>query len=247
MGTEERRKELNKLRKDELIETVIKGEELERRLNERIDKLECVVESLVRKFEQKCEPSEQPCDFKRRLVEVERNLYLTDQYERRDCVELVGIPDNIPQDDLEGVVINAFGVAGITVEPRDFQACHRLRNKSTVIAKMTNRKDVQALLRAKKSLRVLNPVGRKKLNLSDEAKVYVNESLCGPFRYLLGKCNALFKKNFLAGFWTRNGCIKVKLISDNEDEGQVVDISHIEDLFKLFGNDLIASLVKPKQ
>ena len=252
MGSEERKKELNKLRKDELIDKLIQSEELERRLNTRIDKLESVVGSLIDKFEQSLidnfeQKSEPTCDFKNRLVQVERNLFLSDQYERRDCVELVGIPDNVQQKDLENVVIDAFAVAGVTVVPRDFQACHRLKNKSTVIAKMTNRKDVQSLLIAKKLLREPNDEGRKKLNIDAGAKIYVNESLCGPFRYLLGKCNALYKRKQLAGFWTRNGCIKIKLNSDNsDDEGAIVSISHIEDLHKIFGSDVVESLFKPR-
>ena len=216
------------------MELLMKSEELETSLNSRMDKLFTMIESIEKK-----------CDFNKRLVEVERKISLADQYERRDCIEVVGIPSDVPQEELEGTVIAVCALAGVQVVPRDIQACHRLKGKQTVITKFTNRKDVQSILREKKKLRNIDEEGRNMLNINDDVSIYINESLCGPFRYLLGLCNVLFKRKTISGFWTTNGVLKIKLFSDDpSNEGVITSISHVEDLNILFGHDLVAGLFK---
>ncbi|NQY31462.1 MAG: hypothetical protein HRT69_18595 [Flavobacteriaceae bacterium] len=233
---EKRTKELNKKKKEELVDLLIKSEDLETRLNEKI-------ENLYKLFEEKLNTKRV---FESRLIEVERNISLNNQYERRDTIEIVGIPDNIPQKDLEKSVVDVFSVAGVEVVPRDFQAVHRLKgkNQNTVIAKLTNRKDAQAIIYNRKKLRNLSDEDRVKLHVSEDSKIYINESLCGPFRYLLGKSNAMFKKKMISGFWTANGCLKIKLNNDDKGEGAIAPISHIADLYYLFGKDQIDGLKK---
>ena len=86
-----------------------------------------------------------------------------------------------------------------------------------------------------------------KLNIPGTQKVYINESLCGPFRYLMGKCNSLFKRKHISGFYTINGCVKIILLAaEGDTEGVTAPVSHIQDLYYLFGTDLIDSLKKGK-
>ena len=117
-----------------------------------------------------------------------------EQHSRRECFELVELPNNIDKDKLENAVVKTFQVAGINVGRRNFHAVHRLAEQRVVIAKLTNRRDAIDILRQKKKLWTLHAEDQWKLN---SQKIYVNESLCPKYRQLLGKCNALWEENTL--------------------------------------------------
>ena len=151
-------------------------------LSARLDKLE-------RLFSQKNQSD--------RIIELERQLYSQQQYSRRETLEFVGIPDYIEGRNIKKKVVELCVFAGVPVEERSFQAVHRLKNSNTVIAKFVHRKDAINVLRNKKKLRETDLAAKKKLNL--KGKVYVNESLCKPFRRLFGICNSLFKKKVIKG------------------------------------------------
>ena len=145
-------------------------------------------------------------------------------------MELVGLPDNTNDGDLEDAVIKTFEEAGVKVTKRSFHAIHRLRNKKMVEAKLVNRRDALALLRNKKKLRELSPDGKRKLKTS---KVYANESLCPSYKRIIGKCNALLKKKYIASFYT------VK-ITNEANSGNVTNVVyHEEDLLEIFGKDIV--------
>ena len=173
-----------------------------------------------------------PLSILLRTIHIEKRLAEQEQYTRRECVELVGLPENIDGGDLENAVIDAFEEAGVRLEKRDFHAVHRLRNKKVVIAKLVNRRDATVILRNKKKLRELNNDAKKKLKSN---KIYVNESLCPAYRRILGKCNALAKKGKLVSFFTINGKIKIKITA----EGRPIEITHEVDLIELFGCEII--------
>ena len=59
----------------------------------------------------------------------------------RECVELVGLPENTNSEDLEDLVVKASEVAGVTEKKRDFHEIRCLPNKKIVIAKLVNRRD----------------------------------------------------------------------------------------------------------
>ena len=61
-----------------------------------------------------------------KLVEVETQLQLNDQYSRELNVEFCGIPTNITQGNLQNSVINICDKIGVHVEEGDIQACHRM-------------------------------------------------------------------------------------------------------------------------
>ena len=169
-----------------------------------------------------------------RMIATEKQITEQEQHSRRETVELVGLPDNTNDGELEDAVIKTFEEAGAKATKRSFHAIHRLGNKKMVIAKLVNRLDALALLTNKKKLRELSPYGKRKLKTN---KVYVNESLCPSYKRILGKCNALLKKKYITSFYTVNGKIKITYKANNGNVTTVV--IHKEDLFKIFGKDII--------
>ena len=78
------------------------------------------------------------------------------QYSRRECVELVGLPEDTHGEN-----------AGVNVVKRDFHAFHRLGNSKIVIAKLVNWRDAIKILRNKKKLHELP---RNSLRILDSFK-----------------------------------------------------------------------------
>ena len=76
----------------------------------------------------------------KRTVDLERKMPELEQYSCRECVELIGLPEDNRGEELENSVVLAFEIAGVNVEKRDFHAIHRLGNSKIVIAKLVNRR-----------------------------------------------------------------------------------------------------------
>ena len=229
-------KSLNSLKKDELIIYIA---EQEQRNNELLENMAGELTSLKNEVTLLRDISVIQNDFNSRLVDVERRLSLQEQYSRRECVDVVNIPEEIEDDDLESTVIEVFKTAGVHVQPRDFHAIHRKKNKSIVIAKFVNRRDAIAILRAKSFVRNFNNETKDRLKLDTDKKIYINESLFPSFSRLMAISNQLFKDKKISSFYSVNGLIRVKL-----PDGGTAPISHLEDLRKLFGRETIVNIMK---
>ena len=254
---------LDKLHKDDLIKIIKKQDAKEKMLmdlietfkNEmgdmrsKIDKLENSQNNHyeVGDIHQRITELENNKINELRMIQLERHVYDQQQYSRRECVEFVGISDNVGQEDLEKTVIDIFDKAGVKVTNRDFHAVHRLNNKSTVIAKLVNRKDAVAIFKERKLFRDLTQEAKNDLNI--DKRLYVNESLCGAYRVLQGKCNALFKLHRIVGFYTSNGTIRIKTGGRKNEKGEWVGcdvsrVTHVSDLESKFGKTFMDTLVR---
>ena len=77
-----------------------------------------------------------------------------EQYSRRECIELVVLPNKINGKDLDNAVVKTFQVAGINIRRRNFHAVQRLADQRVMIAKLTNRREAMDLLRQKKKFKL---------------------------------------------------------------------------------------------
>ena len=86
-------------------------------------------------------------------MEIEKQLSDQEQYTRRECVKLVGLPTELHGDQLEDHVVDVLRTAGAQVNKRSFYVIHQLKNKNVMIAKLVNRWDALSVLREKKGSR----------------------------------------------------------------------------------------------
>ena len=228
-------KSLGSLKKDALILYIA---EQEHRNSELLQNMANEITSLKGEITALRDASTIQSNFSSRIVDVERSIALQEQYSRRECVDIVNIPEEIDDSELEHMVVEIFKSAGVKVNKRDFHAIHRKKGNKTVIAKLVNRRDTIDILRAKGFVRNFSPDIKKHLKLHTDTKIYVNESLCSSFSKLLGISNRLFKKKIIGGFYTVNGLLRLKLI-----DGSTAAISHVVDLRKLFG-DVVDTIIK---
>ena len=107
---------------------------------------------------------------------LERMCAANEQSSRPECLEISGIPDSTPNNNLQETVLKIFNETGVTVNSRDVEACHRLNQKANpkkVIIKLSKRKDVARVMNNKKKLKSMKP---QNIGLLSGCRIYINEN-----------------------------------------------------------------------
>ena len=179
---------LGKLNKKELITILLSlKSKVESASNEALDQ----VRQLNQKFESESSVVKQANSFlSKRLVDEERQCWASAQdSRRRKCLEVVGIPDCVQNNELEDKVLTIFKKISSEVSPRDIEACHRLKkDNDRVIVKFSRRKDCEQIMSAKKDLKHLK---MQEFGLPGNRSIFTNVSLCPYYRMLWSKCKRL--------------------------------------------------------
>ena len=115
----------NTVEQDKIIE------ELRREIQEINEKLERLTSAPMESYN----PHNK---MKPRIIELERRLAEQEQYSRRECMEIVGLPDDTTDDELKDLVVDTFATAGVAVDRNSFHANYRLKNRKIIIAKLIN-------------------------------------------------------------------------------------------------------------
>ena len=145
-----------------------------------------------------------------------------------ECLEVVGIPDSVQNNELEDKVLTIFKKIGSEVSPRDIEACHRLKkDNDRVIVKFSRRKDCEQIMSVKKDLKHLK---MQEVGLPGNRSIFINTSLCPYYRMLWSKCKRLHDLGKISNFYISSGTIKVK-ISENRNP---ISITHTQDFVKYF-------------
>ena len=72
-----------------------------------------------------------------------------EQYSRTDCIELVGLPNNIDGKVQENAVLKTFQLVEINIGRQNIHAVHRLADQQVVIVKITNRHEKKEITNIK--------------------------------------------------------------------------------------------------
>ena len=78
-----------------------------------------------------------------KVIGMERNMHRLEQYSRRECREIAGIPSSITNDLFEEHILLIFEKIDVVLGAMDIVACHGLGKTDRVIVKLLNRKDSQ--------------------------------------------------------------------------------------------------------
>ena len=146
------------------------------------------------------------------IYEIEKDIIDLQQYIRRNNVEICGIPNSVPDKDLEKKVIEIASTLNVRLSPGDIEACHRLKDRKKkdgepkrTIFRFVNRKACDDLHSSKKKLKENNVSNKLKKMGLDQGKIYVNNNLRPYNKFLWGKCKLLLSKNLIDRFWVFNG------------------------------------------
>ena len=165
-----------------------------------------------------------------KIYELEKDLYATQQYSRRENIEISGIPADIENRDLENFVIHRVlrKIGLFQLEPYEIVACHRL-GKSTqtrpanVIVRFMNRK------RAHEAI-------QNRFNLKDfpELKnMFIVENLCPKYKSIFERCKELKTEGKIKAVWSYNGTVHYETELNRNVRGtKVFHLDALNDTFK---------------
>ena len=134
-----------------------------------------------------------------RVATLERNHWQNAQYQRRNNIEIVGIPTSVEDNNLEETVCSIFKAIDVIVKPEEVEACHRLpysrkedkSNPKRSIIKLVNRKKCEQALANRKKLK---DVDMTDLKFEVDTRIFLNDSLCPYYRGIYGKCKSLYRE-----------------------------------------------------
>ena len=88
------------------------------------------------------------------ITTLERQCWANNQYSRRECLEISGIPENIENKDLENLTLQIFEKIDVSVDPGNVD-CHWVKTQLSkkVIIKLCRRKDANKIRSEKKKLK----------------------------------------------------------------------------------------------
>ena len=156
---------------------------------------------------------------------VERQCWANAQYSIRECLEVVGIPYSIKIQDLKGKVCSFFNRVGVSVNPDDIEACHRLYNGKKMVVKFSKCKLCQQFLREKKEL--------KNVDLASLIfrKAQLSMKVCAPITECYGtNVRSSGNKKLIYTYFTSNGNIQYRI----RENGNFHTVTQITDFKKNF-------------
>ena len=163
----------------------------------------------------------------KRVEYLERIQMISQQYNRRESIELSGIPLTVNDNELEEKCVKIIqDVTGRGIPEWQVHACHRLKNRNKVIIRFVTRKIPDRALHHRKYLK---DIDKTKYGLDQNTQIYFNESLCPKMNYLFYKVRCAWKDQKLNSYNLWKGRLTVKI----EENDEQILITHINDLFKL--------------
>ena len=146
---------LNFLKKTQLVQKILdlKGKVVvDADLNKPCEKTERLTESMNQIVAENNVMKNVNQKLEEKIVYLEKNQAKGEQYSHRNNIEISGIPNRIPDEDLENTIISICKDSGVEVDSRDIEGCHKLplsRNSrgqdKRVMVKFVNRKHLEAL------------------------------------------------------------------------------------------------------
>lgn len=171
--------------------------------------------------------------LRKRVAELEARQDETDQYSRRNTLEIQGIPYQ-KNEDVVGIVKMVGRALDYPIDDMKIDACHRLRSRDAsgkppgIIVRMVRRIDAEGLLQKR---RVKRNLSTHDLGMTESLAqvVYVNESLSPARRRLLAAARQVKRDKAYTYLWIRAG--KIFLRKNQGDPVKV--LTAMDDLNKL--------------
>ena len=166
------------------------------------------------------------------VTSLKRQCWANNQYTRRECLEITGLPENTENGNLEDLTLKVLNEIGVNIDSRNVEDCHWVKTQGPkkVIIKFSRRKDANKVRTDKKKLK-----GKNLTSLGINKPIYISDSLCTYYKKIWTKCKKLHDNQVIHAFWISNGSIKLKV----SETGNVHIVTHDVDLEVLIpGNSL---------
>ena len=84
------------------------------------------------------------------ITTLKRSLHAQEQYSRRECLEIVGIPVSITDKNLQETVCNILNEIDVPCGSEDLEDCQRIKGDRTIVKFSSRRKSSEVLCKKKK-------------------------------------------------------------------------------------------------
>ena len=142
-----------------------------------------------------------------------------EQYTRRDCLEIRGIPlpEDLRVEDTNNIVLQLSQKMGIPLERNDISVSHRIRSSRAsvdpaIIVKFVRREMRERLYRSRKRLKSITTAD---LGFSVDKKIFINESLTPKNKELFKDCLKFKNDKSYKFLWTNAGKIFLRRNADS--------------------------------
>lgn len=155
------------------------------------------------------------------------------QYQRRDCLEVTGIP-MVPMEDTKSLVVELATAIGVEVYEEDISTAHRLPNtkrvKDRLIVKFIRRDKREEFYKKRSNIKGKNTSCLPSVkshygqNISSHANIHINESLTAYRKRLFGMVNDFKKIHKHKFLWTSSG----KILLRENDNSRIYTFTTVE-------------------
>ena len=167
------------------------------------------------------------------IEELYDSIGTLEQYSRKNSIEIVGIPENVCEN--EEAVLKIAAALNVQVKAEDIDICHRVKRKksSPIIARFISHKVKRALYKNRVQLKnvkmsQLFPSASAAARVTSD-RIFINENLTVNRRKLLKLANDKKADGLVLGVWTVDGKVFVK----TSPEGRPIRIYEEADLDNL--------------
>ena len=132
-----------------------------------------------------------------RVVALERQCWGNNQYSRRECLEITGVPDSISDDDMEETTIKIFDKLNVAIDPSNIEDYHWLKSNGPkkVIIKSARHKYANLIRKNKIKLKGMNLC---LIGINNPA--FMSDSLCSYHKMLWRKCKKVWSSKYIHAF-----------------------------------------------
>ena len=236
---------LNKLNKSDLVKYALKVSNLTDLINSLSSKIDSLNDRITKTESEVaiCKNAnallKEHIDFvESRMKRLERLEYQNGQYLRNRQVEIKKFPADVDDATLKEKVCEVLSLTGSVIVPDDIDKCHRMSNNANVIIEFKQREKRDHMLRNRKNLKLKT----QELTDLECLEIMILESLSPIYATLDFVCRRLKKDQHLSDTWFFNGKLWVLEIGNPTK----VNISHMCDLYTMFGVELVDSYLVRK-
>ena len=146
-------------------------------------------------------------ELKSRVEKLETKMDTAEQYSRRNCLRVAGVPEN-PSEDTDGYILSLSRAIGAEVTLDDIERSHRVGpiregQRRDIIVKFSSYRNRRKVYGARTKTKECGYMG-----------VFINEDLTKPRNKILLKARKMVKEKHLSSAWSSDGTI---LVRDKED------------------------------
>ena len=167
----------------------------------------------------------------KRLIKVERQTNTTEQNNRKNNIEIDGIPSSVADNQLKSVVARLLNHLSVSdIGEHDIEAVHRIYVKRqpqpTIVRMKRNLLDEVKAKEARKKVTGLNRL----LGFPASTKIYINDNLSPNMRSLAYNARILKQSKLITDTWFSNAAVRIRIAPGDNP----IKITHEEDLHLAF-------------